>query len=375
MKTVKVAGRTSYTVYMGKDALSGLGRIMGESAERSDRKALVITDKNVAPLYLKPVLRELKGAGFQAHRHVLPPGEKTKSWSMVHALLRVMTERSMSRDSVVMALGGGVVGDLAGFAASVYMRGCRLVQVPTTLLAQVDSSVGGKVGVNLREGKNLAGAFYPPVAVVCDTRTLESLPARELRAGTAEIVKYGCIYREDLFDMLEDWLGETPGDPGGAEVKSWLLNDTDRLQKAIELSVETKAEIVKADEHENGLRMILNFGHTFGHALEQVTGYRKYLHGEAVFLGMRMATRLSLHAGLLSGKESERVLRVLQKFRVHLPRSIPRKVYAQMQRDKKMRGGKLHYVLLEKIGAAVIKTDLGEKAVLDSITEVIEDTW
>jgi 3-dehydroquinate synthase len=336
---------------------------------------MIVTDGNVAAHYLKGLVRATEAAGFRVHTALFPPGESLKSERPLFSLLGCMVRKGLARDSIVIALGGGVIGDFAGFAASVYMRGCGFVQVPTSLLAQVDSSVGGKVGINLREGKNLVGSFYSPLTVVCDTDTLKTLPEREMVSGLAEVVKYGLIRDASLFGALE---GAFRGSPVGRDgrlspqvVKERLLEDGTLLGSLVTGSVRIKSEVVGADEREAGLRMTLNFGHTFGHALEQLTGYRRYLHGEAVLLGMKMAVELSAASGMLQAAERERALGFLDIFRVPSVKGIDAAaMLAQMGRDKKKKAGSLRFVLLRGIGAAEIAPGVDPSAVIESVEAV-----
>jgi 3-dehydroquinate synthase len=339
---------------------------------------LILTDRNVSRYYLEPLKGALRDEGFKVSSLVTRAGERLKRSTELYRALRAMVHRGLTRDATVIALGGGVVGDFAGFAASVYMRGCRLVQVPTTLLAQVDSAIGGKVGINLPEGKNLVGNFYAPLFVLSDTETLESLPARELGSGLAEVIKYGLIDDMVLFEGLKHFF--TAGAFGvaglldGGLIRSSLLEDQHFLLDMVLTSARTKAEIVASDEREQGRRMILNFGHTFGHALEQITGYRRYLHGEAINLGMRMAVRLSSSLGLLKGEEVEGVLGLLGRFPVPGVRGISSQdVLIRMGADKKKRGGSIHYVVLESTGRAVTKTGIPDEQLLACIDSVLSE--
>ena len=261
------------------------------------------------------------------------------------------------RDTVIVALGGGVIGDLAGFAAAVYQRGIPFIQVPTTLLAQVDSSVGGKTAINHPRGKNMVGAFHQPLAVIADIATLESLPARELRAGLAEVIKHALI----LDRAFAYWLDEN--------LEALLARDRDALAYAVRRSCELKAQVVAEDERETGLRAILNFGHTFGHAIESGVGYGRWLHGEAVSAGMVMAAELSVRAGLLARADAARVRELLERAGLPVvgPALSPERILELMQVDKKAAGGRLRFVLLERLGSAVIRADLEEKSVLDAI--------
>jgi len=265
----------------------------------------------------------------------------------------------LNRDATILALGGGVVGDIAGFAAACYQRGIGYVQIPTTLLAQVDSSVGGKTGVNHPGGKNLIGAFYQPLAVIADTDTLATLPDRELRAGLAEVIKYGCVWDEPLFDWLD------------RNIEKLRNRDAEALAYAIRRSCEIKAAVVARDERENNLRAILNFGHTFGHAIESATNYDTYLHGEAVGLGMLLATDLSRRLGLIDRGAEERVRDLLA--RAGLPIDPPRigaaRAFELMQMDKKVLAGTLRLVLLEKLGRAVVSGAYAKSALDATLSE------
>lgn len=389
----------TYRVYVGTDVLGGIPGLIRENLAKEERGNLlvfVVTDRNVARHYLKFVTGSLNRGGFRVRNYVLPAGEGTKNLKSLSRLLNEMVRRGLTRDSLVAALGGGVIGDIAGFAASIYMRGCRLVQIPTTLLAQADSSIGGKTGINLPQGKNLIGSFYNPLLVASDLSVLQTLPERELIAGFAEVVKYGLIFHKPLFEKIEHVIGGERD----RSLADMLRDDTDFLNDVITRSIKIKAEIVKADERENDLRMILNFGHTFGHAVEQVTGYRRFLHGEAVLLGMEMATRLSVKEGLLGKPDAERIQSLLDAFNqagvgrtsekrtaskgktgteksraekkaLSLRGMTAKTIYRQIGADKKKRGGAVHYIVLNRIGYAVPETDIRKKAVLESITETL----
>ena len=312
-----------------------------------------MTNATVAKLYLA------KFAGSFAQRRIgeciLPDGEQHKTLQTAGWVFDALVANKMNRDATVLALGGGVVGDIAGFAAACYQRGIGYVQIPTTLLAQVDSSVGGKTGVNHTGGKNLIGAFYQPRAVIADTDVLATLPDRELQSGLAEVIKYGCVWDPLLFDWLD------------RNIVKLLARDAEALKYAIGRSCEIKAIVVARDEREHDLRAILNFGHTFGHAIEAATAYEKYLHGEAVGLGMLIAADLSLRLGLIDAPLKERVRDILA--RTGLPTQAPRigaaKALELMHMDKKVLAGALRLVLLEKLGRAII-TDQYSKAALDA---------
>jgi len=309
------------------------------------RDVLVVSNTTVAPLYL-PQVRAALGER-RIIEVALPDGEPYKTLANMARVLDVLVANRFARDCAVLALGGGVVGDLAGFAAATYQRGVTFVQLPTTLLAQVDSAVGGKTGVNHPGGKNLIGAFHQPALVVSDTATLRTLPARELRAGLAEVVKYGLICDAALFAWLETHLDEL------------LAGDAAALAHAIRRSCEIKAAIVARDEHEHGERALLNLGHTFGHALEAATSYKEWLHGEAVGAGLVMAAAMSSACGLLAEADATRVRRLIG--RAGLPDRIAsvsaRQAREHMRIDKKVLGGRQQLVLLKGIGAAFITAD------------------
>jgi 3-dehydroquinate synthase len=317
------------------------------------RDLLIVTNTTVAKLYLA------KLTGSFAQRRIaeclLPDGEQHKTLQTAGWVFDALVSNKLNRDATVLALGGGVVGDIAGFAAACYQRGVGYVQIPTTLLAQVDSSVGGKTGVNHSGGKNLIGAFYQPRAVISDTDVLATLPEREFKSGFAEVIKYGCVWDPMFFDWLD------------RNMQKLLERDAEALSYAIARSCTIKATVVARDERERELRAILNFGHTFGHAIEAATSYEKYLHGEAVGLGMLIAVHLSHRLGMIDAKVLERVGDLLT--RTGLPTKPPRigtaKAHELMQMDKKVIAGQLRLVLLEKLGRAII-TDRYDKAALDA---------
>jgi 3-dehydroquinate synthase len=341
MRVVKVPlGSRSYSVLIGPGLLPRLGtecRKLGLG-----RRCAVISDRNVAPRFARRAIASLKSARFEPVLITVPAGETAKSLKTVQACYDQLAAHRLERQSFIVALGGGVVGDLAGFVAATYLRGVPFVQVPTTSLAQVDSSVGGKVGVNLKAGKNLVGAFYQPKLVLCDLDTLRTLPKREFRAGLAEVIKYGIIYDEPLFELLEDRLAK-------------LLNlDPKLLGEVVARCCEIKADVVGQDETESGLRAILNFGHTIGHAIENSVGYGKYLHGEAISIGQVVAARLSCEVLGLCGGCAERIRDLFR--RAGLPTEIRlnaaqrNRLLAAMKLDKKVSGGEVKFVLAEEIG-------------------------
>ena len=341
-------GERRYEIRVGAGLIAEAGRAMLPLMRR--RQAVVVTDENVAPHYLAPVERSLGDAGIAHGRVVLPPGEESKDLAHFGRLADQILGFGIERGTTLVALGGGVVGDLTGFAAATLLRGIDFVQVPTTLLAQVDSSVGGKTGINSRFGKNLIGAFYQPRLVLIDTLTLASLPRRELLAGYAEVVKYGLIRDARFFERLE------------AEAEALLALDPAALRRAVVTSCRMKARIVADDEREEGERALLNFGHTFGHALEAETGFsERLLHGEAVALGMVLAFDFAVRLGLARGQEAGRVRRHLSA--VGLPTALaaiglsgtpPERLLAHMGRDKKVRDGRIALVLPRRIGEAFV---------------------
>jgi 3-dehydroquinate synthase len=319
------------------------------------RHVLVVSDGNVEPLYAKRVLAMLPPT-CEIKLHVIPAGETFKTLSSCAAMFAALANMQASRDAVVIALGGGVVGDLAGFAAACWMRGVRYVQVPTTLLAMVDSSVGGKTAVDLPQGKNLVGAFHQPCAVIIDTDTLATLPARELSAGLAEVVKYGAIGDRAFFGWIEE------------HADALLARDPKTLAEAVRKSCAHKAKVVAKDEIDLGPRALLNFGHTFGHALEVEAGFGKLLHGEAVAIGMMLAARLSSELGHAPLIDTARLAALLE--RLNLPVSIPdglapAALLERMRLDKKNVAGQLRLVLWRGIGRAYLAKDVDPQRVLE----------
>ena len=310
------------------------------------RRVAIVTNTVVAPLYLERLTKTLESAGKQVISIVLPDGEEEKNWASLMRIFDVLLQEKCDRKTTLLALGGGVIGDLTGYAAASYMRGIPFVQVPTTLLAQVDSSVGGKTGINHPLGKNMIGAFYQPQAVIADTTTLNSLPDRELSAGLAEVIKHGAIIDAAFFAWIETNIGKL------------IARDAEALAYAVKRSCEIKAEVVRQDEREGGLRAILNFGHTFGHAIEAGLGYGQWLHGEAVGCGMVLAADLSCRIGYIDEATRDR-LRILVEA-AGLPVVAPDLGIARwlelMQVDKKNEGGQIRFILLKPLGTAVITT-------------------
>lgn len=321
-------------------------------------RVAVISNAVVAPLYLERVKAALARAGAHASLDVLvEDGEQAKSWGTLERVFDALLGARVGRDGVIVALGGGVVGDLAGFAAAVYQRGIPFIQLPTTLLAQVDSSVGGKTAVNHPRGKNMIGAFHQPRAVIADIAALATLPERELRAGMAEVVKHGFALDAAFTAWLE------------ANIGRLLARDTDALTHAVRCSCELKARIVAGDEREAGARALLNFGHTFGHAIETGTGYGAWLHGEAVAVGMVMAADLSARAGLLAAADAARLRTLLQRAGLPVvgPALATERYLELMSGDKKAAAAGMRFVLLEAVGRAVIRGDVDERLVRAAI--------
>ena len=335
-------GERSYPIHIG-DRLLDRPELL--APHLGGRRAVVVTNTTLAPLYAERLERTLAAAGATTGRIVIPDGEAHKTWPTLDTVFGRLLEMRADRKSVVVALGGGVVGDLAGFAAASYQRGIDFVQVPTTLLAQVDSSVGGKTGINHPLGKNMIGAFHQPLVVLADTGTLASLPDREYRSGLAEVVKYGAIHDAAFFAWLED------------NLDALLARDAAALARAIHRSCEVKAEIVALDERESGPRALLNLGHTFGHAIETVQGYGEWLHGEAVAAGMAMAARFSVRLGRLDKADADRLEAFLH--RAKLPTEPPRMPVnawlEAMGRDKKNESGRITLILLDALGRARIE--------------------
>lgn len=310
------------------------------------RQALVVSNTTVAPLYLEPVCATLAGLRYEAV--ILPDGEQYKTLDMLNEVFTALLNHRFDRNCTVIALGGGVIGDMAGFAAACYQRGVHFIQIPTTLLAQVDSSVGGKTAVNHALGKNMIGAFYQPLCVLADTDTLATLPDRELSAGLAEVIKYGLIRDLPFLAWLE------------ANLEALMARDAAAMSEAIERSCRNKAEIVALDERETGERALLNLGHTFGHAIETGMGYGEWLHGEAVATGMVMAADLSARIGWLGQAQVDRVRRLLARARLPLQPPLeltPDDFLRLMAVDKKVKDGRLRLILLHDLGRAVIAGD------------------
>ncbi len=341
VRVVTEGGR--YDILIGPDLIADPGTWAG--LPRSTH-AVVITNTTVSPLYANAVVAALRAHYASTSVLELPDGEAYKTSATLDLIFDHLLQRHSDRRTVLFALGGGVVGDVAGFAAACYMRGVPFVQVPTTLLAQVDSSVGGKTAINHPRGKNMIGAFYQPQRVVCDLSTLQTLPDRELSAGLAEVIKYGPIADATFLQWIEDHL------------ESLLRRDLQALAHAVQRSCEIKADVVGQDERESGLRAILNFGHTFGHAIEAGLGYGEWLHGEAVGCGMLMAAELSVELGMMPRAFVDRMERLLQRARLPtVGPALGTSRYLDLMRvDKKAVGGEIQFVLIEALGKAVVRS-------------------
>jgi 3-dehydroquinate synthase len=353
METLGVAlGSRAYPIHIGAGILDAAELYRPYLAGGA---AAIVTNAVVAPLYLERIRSALKGARIV--EVVVADGEQAKSWQGVEQVVDALLAARLGRDGLVVALGGGVVGDLAGFAAAIYQRGVAFVQVPTTLLAQVDSAVGGKTAINHPRGKNMIGAFHQPCAVVSDVATLDTLPDRELRAGLAEVIKHGLALDAALVDWLE------------ANVEKVLARERGALVHAIRRSCELKAHIVAEDERESDSRALLNFGHTFGHAIEAGAGYGTWLHGEAVAAGMVMAAELSLLIGQLKKIEVSRVRDLLKRAGLPVagPALTPERLMELMSLDKKAAKGKTRFVVLQGVGRAALQSGIDDAAVRAAI--------
>jgi 3-dehydroquinate synthase len=360
MQTLSVAlAERSYPIHIGSGLL-GEPRLYAKHV--AGRRVAVVTNAVVAPLYLDTVQQALKRAGAQSVPVLIEDGEQAKTWQTLDRVIDALLAAQLGRDSMIVALGGGVVGDLAGFAAAVYQRGIPYLQAPTTLLAQVDSSIGGKTAVNHARGKNMVGAFHQPLAVIADVACLDTLPDRELRAGIAEVIKHGFILDAGFVGWLE------------ANMERLQSRDRAALEHAIRRSCELKAQVVKEDEREAGRRAVLNFGHTFGHAIEAGVGYGEWLHGEAVAAGMVMAAELSVRAGALRAEDAARVRALIGRAGLPIqgPRLAPERYLELMQVDKKAAGGEVRFILLEGLGRAILKDGLDARLVRDSIAACVQ---
>jgi len=344
MKTLKVdLGQRSYPIFIGSDLIDR-PELFEACAKASS--IYIVTNTTVAPLYAERLSKTLASFGKSVRTIALPDGESFKDWKNLQTIFDELLKHGADRQTILVALGGGVIGDMTGFAAASFMRGIRFIQVPTTLLSQVDSSVGGKTGINHPLGKNMIGAFHQPIAVIADLSTLKTLPPRELSAGLAEVIKHGAIADASFLDWIE------------ANTSALLACDIEAMSHAVLRSCEIKSAVVSADEREGGVRATLNFGHTFGHAIEAGMGYGEWLHGEAVGCGMVMGAKLSCLLKKITQADADRLTRIIHA--MHLPTTAPKfgadRYIDLMQVDKKAEGGQIRYVLLEQIGKAYIAT-------------------
>jgi len=347
-----------YDIHIGAGLLADCGALIAEYLERP--RTVIVTDETLAALHLAPLCAALDKAAISHQAIILPAGEQTKSFAVLEQVISELLDRKVERGDVLVALGGGVIGDLAGFAASVLRRGIDFIQIPTSLLAQVDSSVGGKTGINTRHGKNLVGRFHQPRLVIADTAVLSTLPRRQLLAGYAEVVKYGMLGDAELFAWLE------------ANGKRLIDGDAAARAHAVAVSCTTKAAIVAADEHEHGQRALLNLGHTFGHALEAEAGYgERLMHGEAVAIGMVMAARLSARIGYCDDSVVIRLVRHLQSVGLAtdpagagLAETPVDLLLHHMYQDKKVADGRIALILLTAIGQSFVTRKVGDQQIL-----------
>ncbi len=358
MQTLRVAlAERSYPIYVGKGLLGRADLVVPFLVRK---KVAVVTNATVAELFLERLAGTLAGVGVETVRVVVADGEEYKDWRTLNSIFDHLLNHRCGRDTTLIALGGGVIGDLAGFAAATYQRGVPLVQIPTTLLAQVDSSVGGKTAINHPLGKNMIGAFHQPQLVLVDMDTLKTLPGRELHAGLAEVIKHGLTRDAEFFGWLE------------ANLERLLAREPEALEHAVLRSIAIKADIVAEDERESGPRALLNFGHTFGHAIETGSGYGAWLHGEAVAAGMVMAADLSRQLGYLSEADTQRIRSLVQ--RASLPIEAkgisPQRMLELMSVDKKARDGSIRFVLLERIGSAILRADVSPAAVDQALSRL-----
>ena len=358
-KTLRVElGDNSYPIVVGAGLLNRVGKLL--TPHIKSNKVLIVSDAFVKSQYMPVIQHSLTGAGLDVHTMEVPVGEESKSIAQFSRIQDSLVAHQLDRSSTLIALGGGVIGDLGGFAAAVYMRGISYVQIPTTLQAQVDASVGGKTAINHPKGKNLIGAFHQPKLVLIDVDTLKTLPQRDIRSGLIEVIKMGVIRDEPLFEMVE------------ANLEAILNLETTTLIEMIASACLNKAEVVAKDEKESRLRMVLNYGHTFGHALEAVTHYNRYRHGEAVAIGMNCAAQLAVNLGMFSETDFQRQRTLLNcaKLPLTFPHNLtPEAICDAMYLDKKTLGGRLRLILPTRIGEVVIRNDVDDQHVLEAISQ------
>ena len=344
----------SYPIFIGEGASLSLENFDGYIAGKD---IAIVTNEVVAPLYLNEISDLF--SNMNVIEYILPDGEQEKKLKTVHKIIDRLMEAGFGRDSTLIALGGGVVGDITGFTASIFMRGINFIQIPTTLLAQVDASVGGKTAVNHKSGKNLIGSFYQPQCVICDSIFLATLEATEISAGLAEIIKYGLIFDSEFFQWLQK------------NMQQILSNDRAAVDYVIQRSCAIKAEIVAQDEKEQSVRALLNFGHTFGHAIEKLTGYGNWTHGDAVAVGMVLAARLSEKMSLITPEDVQNIEEILTaaNLPISLPNIDPAELLAAMQSDKKVKDRNIQLVLLKNIGEAFLTADYSQEDLVNILRD------
>ena len=359
MHTISVNLPTnSYNILISSGSLTQLGNEMKKL--NLGKKVLLVSNPEIFACYGKSCLTSLENAGFETYTHLIPAGEPHKTLQSIEQVYDTALENHLERSSTLVALGGGVIGDMTGFAAATWLRGVNFVQVPTSLLAMVDASVGGKTGVNHPQGKNLIGAFYQPKLVLIDPSVLKTLPEREFRAGMAEVIKYGIIWDADLFTKLEN----------AEDIDSFSTINQELLQTILVRSTQAKADVVSQDEKEAGLRAILNYGHTIGHAVESLTNYQQFVHGEAVAIGMVAAGKIATVMGLWTEEEANRQDRLIAKTK--LPTKIPtgldiKAILTTLQSDKKVKAGKVRFILPTSIGKVTISDRVTEQIIKNII--------
>lgn len=352
--------QNSYDIAIASNSLAQIGTWMAD-LQKVGKRALVVSNPTIFKHYGQPITESLENAGFSVATCILPPGERYKTPATLQKIYDAALENRLERSSVMVALGGGVIGDMTGFAAATWLRGINVVQVPTSLLAMVDAAIGGKTGVNHPRGKNLIGAFHQPRLVLIDPQVLKTLPAREFRAAIAEVIKYGIIWDAELFQQLEQ----------AKRLDQIRYVDESLLQEILTRSCQAKAHVVSKDEKESGLREILNYGHTVGHAVESLTGYRVINHGEGVAIGMVAAGNIAVEMGMWSREESDRQLALIEK--AGLPTRLPEgmdieAIIRSLQSDKKVKDGKVRFVLPRQIGTVIV-TDQVEPSVIRKVLE------
>ncbi|GAB4245260.1 MAG: 3-dehydroquinate synthase [Stanieria sp.] len=352
---------TAYEIMISPGCLSELGNQMKKL--NVGKKVLVVSNPEIFTFYGDTCFQSLEAAGFEVYHHLIPAGETYKTLQSIEQVYDTALQHHLERSSTLVALGGGVIGDMTGFAAATWLRGVNFVQVPTTLLAMVDASVGGKTGVNHPQGKNLIGAFYQPKLVLIDPYVLKTLPEREFRAGMAEVIKYGIIWDADLFSKLEQ----------AEQIDSFAGISSELLETILVRSTQAKADVVSQDEKEAGVRAILNYGHTIGHAVESLTNYEQFVHGEAVAIGMVAAGKIATQMGLWTEEEATRQDRLIQK--TGLPTTIPAEldlddILATLQSDKKVKAGKVRFILPTKIGKVEISDRVNAKIIRQAIVAI-----